>query len=159
MNSFLLNILLAVAWAAVTGRFTLSSLLIGFGLGFLVLFATRRVVGSSNYGVKVRQAVGLAGFFVWNLVLANLRVALEVLTPPHLMRPGVIGIPLDAQTDAEITLLANLISLTPGTLSLDVSADRRTLYIHAMYIPGGDLEAVRRQIKNGFERRVLELLR
>jgi multicomponent Na+:H+ antiporter subunit E len=75
------------------------------------------------------------------------------------MRPGVVAIPLDARTDAEITLLANLITLTPGTLSLDVSSDRRMLYIHVMYIDNDDLEEVRRKIKAGFERRVLEVLR
>jgi multicomponent Na+:H+ antiporter subunit E len=75
------------------------------------------------------------------------------------MRPGIIAIPLDARTDLEITLLANLITLTPGTLSLDVSADRRVLYIHVMYIDNDDIEAVRRNIKDGFERRVLEGLR
>jgi hypothetical protein len=73
--------------------------------------------------------------------------------------PGVIAIPLDARTDAEITLLANLITLTPGSVSLDLSADRRSLYVHAMYIDGGDIEAYRRSVKEGLERRVLELLR
>ena len=131
--------------------------MVGFVLGFLVLFFSRRVVGSPNYFVKVRQVVGLILFFIWELVLANLRVAYDVLTPRHLMRPGVIAIPLEAKTDIEITILSNLITLTPGTLSLDVSADRRVLYIHAMYI--GDIDDVRRKIKNGFERRVLEVLR
>ncbi|NNJ70240.1 MAG: Na+/H+ antiporter subunit E, partial [Kiritimatiellales bacterium] len=71
--------------------------------------------------------------------------------------PGVIGIPLDAETDLEITMLANIISLTPGTLSLDVSEDRKTLYIHAMYVINP--EDLRNEIKDGLERRLLELLR
>jgi multicomponent Na+:H+ antiporter subunit E len=69
----------------------------------------------------------------------------------------VIGVPLAARTDLEITVLSSMISLTPGTLSLDVSADRKMLYIHAMYLD--DVEAARRKIKDGFERRVLEVLR
>ena len=73
--------------------------------------------------------------------------------------PGVVAIPLDARTDAEITLLANLITLTPGSVSLDLSEDRRVLYVHAMYIDGGDVEAYVRSVKEGLERRVLELLR
>ena len=73
------------------------------------------------------------------------------------MRPGVIGIPLDAETDLEITMLANVISLTPGTLSLDVSEDRKTLYIHAMYVENPD--DLRTEIKDGLEKRLLELLR
>jgi multicomponent Na+:H+ antiporter subunit E len=75
------------------------------------------------------------------------------------MRPGVIAVPLDAKTDAEITLLANLITLTPGTLSLDLSPDRGVLYVHTMYIDQDDVERARRQIKDNLERRVLELLR
>ena len=65
--------------------------------------------------------------------------------------------PLDAKTDAEITLLANVVTLTPGTLSLDVSPDRSTLYVHAMFLESP--EALRRDIKEGFEKRILELLR
>jgi multicomponent Na+:H+ antiporter subunit E len=123
------------------------------------LFFVRRIVGGPNYLVKVRQALGLFLFTVWELILANLRVAHDVMTPSYYMRPGIIAIPLDARTDVEITLLANLITLTPGTLSLDVSADRSVLYIHVMYIDDDDLDAVRRKIKDGFERRVLEVLR
>jgi multicomponent Na+:H+ antiporter subunit E len=69
----------------------------------------------------------------------------------------VLAIPLDAVTDLEITAFANLISLTPGTLSLDVSTDRRVLFIHAMY--AGDADQTRRDIKQGLERRLLGLVR
>ena len=72
-------------------------------------------------------------------------------------RPGVVAIPLEAKTDAEITFLANVITLTPGTLSLDVSEDRSTLYVHTMFLESP--EVLRESIKEGFERRVLELLR
>ena len=67
------------------------------------------------------------------------------------------GLPLDARTDAEIMLVANLISLTPGTLSLDLSEDRKLLYIHVMFLD--DIEQTRRQIKEGLEKRVLEVMR
>ncbi|MGD9115245.1 MAG: Na+/H+ antiporter subunit E, partial [Desulfobacterales bacterium] len=65
--------------------------------------------------------------------------------------------PLDARTDVEIMLVANLISLTPGTLSLDLSDDGRVLYIHVMFLD--DIEKTRQQIKQGLERRVLEVMR
>lgn len=149
--------ILALAWAAVTGSFAPRTLAFGFALGFGILVLTRRIVGAPNYGRKVVQVLGLALFFLRELLLSNLRVAFDVLTPGLRIRPGVVAIPLDVESDAEITLLANLITLTPGTLSLDVSADRRVLYIHAMYID--DPDAVRQQIKNGFERRVIEVLR
>jgi multicomponent Na+:H+ antiporter subunit E len=157
MKSLFWNLALALAWVAVTGDLTGGNLMLGFGIGFLVLFFTAPIVGTPAYVRKVAQVLNLALFFIWELILSNLRVALEVLTPGYQLRPGVIAIPLDAQTDAEIMLLTTLISLTPGSIALDVSADRHELYLHSMYI--NDPEQARRQIKDGFERRVLEVLR
>ncbi len=157
MTSLLWNMALALAWVAVTGDLTAGNLALGFAIGFLVLFFTAPILGTRTYARKVIQVLNLALFFVWELILANLRVAYEVLTPGYQLRPGVIAIPLDVRTDAEILLLTTLITLTPGSFSLDVSADRRELYLHAMYID--DPDQVRRQIKDGFERRVLEVLR
>lgn len=157
MSALLWNLLLALAWVAATGVFSFENLLVGFLLGFLALYLSRRVVGSPRYFNKVGKVFSLLGFFVWELLQANLRVAYDVLTPRHLMHPGVIAVPLDAETDTEIALLSNLLTLTPGSLSLDVSADRKVLYVHAMYID--DAEEVRRKIKDGFERRILEVLR
>jgi multicomponent Na+:H+ antiporter subunit E len=159
MNGLLWNVLLALAWMGMMEDFSPRSLLVGFALGFFVLLIARRVVGCAAYLTRLRRGFELLLFGLWELILANLRVAHDVLTPNYYMRPGVIAIPLEARTDVEITLLANLITLTPGTLSLDVSSDRRTLYIHIMYIDDDDLDAARRKIKNGFERRILEVLR
>lgn len=159
MNGLLWNLLLAFSWATMTAEFTLANLAVGFGLGFLILLFARRVVGLESYARKVRQAIDLFFFFVWELIQSNLRLAHDVVTPKHYMRPAIVAVPLDARSDLEITLLANMVSLTPGTLSLDVSADRRVLFLHAMYVDNNDIEAVRRGIKEGFERRILELLR
>lgn len=159
MNVFLWNVLLAATWAVATGEFTLTNVGLGFGFGYLVLLFARRAIGPSSYFVKAPQVVVFFFFYHWQLLLANLRVAYDVVTPTHYMRPGVIAVPLDARTDAEITLLANLITLTPGSLSLDLSSDRRVLYVHMMYIDDDDVERARRQIKDSLERRVLELMR
>jgi multicomponent Na+:H+ antiporter subunit E len=105
---------------------------------------------------KVHRVVGLAAFFLWELVRANLRLALDVATPRYHMKPGILAVPLDATRDSEILLLAMLINLTPGSVALDVSSDRRVMYVHVMYI--GTPEAARDEIKNGFERRVLDVL-
>ena len=114
------------------------------------------VLALLRYAGKVPKVATFIVFFIFELMKANIRVAYEVLTPTHNMRPGVISFDLQAEKDFEITMLMNLISLTPGTLSLDVSSDRRCLYIHAMYVD--DLDKLRIQIKE-FERRLLELLR
>jgi multicomponent Na+:H+ antiporter subunit E len=154
---FLWNVFLALIWAASTGRFTLLDLAFGFAVGFLVLWFTQRIVGPSSYFAKVGRFALFFVFFVRELIAANLRVAYDVITRTHHMRPGVVAIPLSVETEAELAALANLISLTPGTLSLDVSEDRSRLYIHAMYIE--DADALRDRVKSGFERRVLELFR
>jgi len=84
-------------------------------------------------------------------------VARDVVTPQHTARPGIIALPLDARSDFEISTLASVISLTPGTLSLDVSSDRATLYVHCMFVD--DPDEMKRSIKNGLERKLLEVLR
>lgn len=157
MTQFLFNVLLALAWVALTGEFTPVNFVIGFALGFAALWLTQRREDASGYFNKARSVIGFLLFFAWEVVRANLRVAFDVLSPRQRITPGIIAIPLDAKTDAEITFLANLITLTPGTLSLDVSDDRKTLYIHAMYVK--DVDSFRREIKEGLERRLLEVLR
>ncbi len=151
------NISLALIWAAITGRFALSNVLVGMVLGYVVLFLARPIMGPSTYFARIGRALRFAAFYVRELVKANLRVAADVLTPRPSFRPGVLAIPLEARTDAEITMLANLITLTPGSVTLDVSTDRRFLYLHAMYID--DLEEYRTSVKTNMERRVLEVLR
>jgi multicomponent Na+:H+ antiporter subunit E len=72
------------------------------------------------------------------------------------MNPGIIAVPLDAPQDVQILLLSMFINTTPGSVALDVSPDRRTLYVHVMYMDTPD--AAREEIKQGFERRVLDVL-
>ena len=96
-------------------------------------------------------------FYIKEVVVANLRVAHDILTPGFNMKPGVIAIPLDAKKDVEILSLTNLITFTPGTLSLDVSTDRKVLYIHAMYID--DAQKLIKEIKEGLEKKVVEVLK
>lgn len=158
MTIFLWNILLALAWLALTGVFTPGNLVVGFGLSYVILRFAQYAIGPSPYFGKVFDVIRFILFFLYELIASSLRVAHDVLTPTHYMRPGVIAIPLEIESDEEITLVANLISLTPGTLSLDVSADRRTLYIHAMYVDEEDIDAFRQKIKR-FERKILEVTR
>ena len=108
---------------------------------------------------KVPKILDLTFFFLKELFMANLKVTWDVITPKNHMQPGVVAYPLVAESDLEITILANLISLTPGTLSLEVSDDRKILYFHAMYIEKGDFSAVIADIQNGFEKKLLEITR
>jgi multicomponent Na+:H+ antiporter subunit E len=106
--------------------------------------------------LKAFQGAWFLIYFFRELLLANFSVARDVMRPLDQLRPGIVAVPLDLETDASITLLSTLVTLTPGTLTLDVSSDRKVLYIHAMH--ADDLEALRADIKQGFERRVKELL-
>ena len=104
---------------------------------------------------KVAHAIALAAFFAWALLVANVRVALDVLRPRTAIQPAVVGIPLDITSDAEILLLSALINITPGSVTIDLSEDRRTLFVHIMHISSP--EASRLEIKTGFEQRVKRL--
>lgn len=151
-----LNAFLALAWAALTGEVNATNLLIGFVIGYFLLVLTNAPFGRTQYFVKVLQLVRFVVFFLWELIKANLRVAFDIVTPRHRMRPAVVAVPVETRTDAAITLLGNLITLTPGSLSLDVSADRSVLYVHNMYCE--DLDSTREDLRQGFGRRVCEVL-
>lgn len=151
-------LILACAWTALAGEVSVGGAVFAVVLGGAVSrFA--RPLGPYPVFARLRplKLAGFALFVAWEIVVANLRVAAAVLGPQRLLRPAIVAVPLEVTRDDEIALLANLISLTPGTLSLDVSADRRTLYVHAMSTASP--EALRREIKEGFERRLLEALR
>ena len=152
----LLNIILTFVWVALTGEYSMANFLLGLVLGFIAL---RFTLGKSakRYFLFMPRLFGFAVYFIYELVKSNIQVAVDVVTPPFYMKPGIVAVPLDAKTDAEIGLLANLITLTPGTLSLDVAEDRSVLYVHVMYLL--DEKQFIEDIKNGFERRLLNLMR
>lgn len=164
MKTYLLNIVLALVSVNLFFRFVTGITYNGFtafGAFFVFYFLLwlLSALYDRNHFQKVPKILNLTFFFFKELFMANLKVTWDVITPKFYMQPGVIAYPLVAQSDLEITILANLISLTPGTLSLDVSEDRKILYFHAMYIQGGDIEAVINDIRNGFEKKLLEITR
>jgi multicomponent Na+:H+ antiporter subunit E len=149
-----MNILLAVIWASLTGSFSFANFVLGFLLGSLALYLIRDQVGSLGYFRRARQILSLAFLFLIELVLSAWRVAVLVMSPRMDLKPGIFAYPLRVTRDFEITMLANLITLTPGTLSVDVSDDRRILYVHA--IDCSDPEKIRRDIAAGFEQKIIE---
>ncbi|MEQ5801032.1 Na+/H+ antiporter subunit E [Halomonas sp. H10-9-1] len=149
------NLLLGGAWVVLTGDFRGLNLLAGLLFGYLVLALMQpQVPALAGYAQRLPRLLAFIGFFIKELMMANLKVAFDIITPPWYMKPGVIAMPLRARSEFEIAFVANLISLTPGTLSLDVSDDRRVLYIHAMFLD--DEAALRRNLAE-LERRALEL--
>jgi multicomponent Na+:H+ antiporter subunit E len=150
------TILLALAWAALQGEFSLGNLVVGYIFGYVILaLLAKGGVMPSNFAGRFAHAVGLALYFVWALILANIKVALDVVRPRTGIQPAVVGIPLDITKEGEILLLSMLINITPGSVTLDLSDDRKTLYVHVMHME--DPDATRAEIKKGFERRVKRL--
>lgn len=156
-NKFLSNILLTFIWVALTGNFTFVNFVFGFILSYFIMKMITTGTVEAKYFRILPKVFSFIFYFLYELVKANLQVAYEVMTPSYNMSAGIVGFPLEAKTDLEISFLANLITLTPGTLSLEVSEDRKVLYIHAMYIK--DREDFINSIRNGFEKRLLEILR
>lgn len=156
MNVLVYNLILAFCWAAITGSFTLGSLFTGLVLGYFALWLSQPLIGVDRfYFIRVFRVIRLALYFLWELLLSSLRVAWDVIRPFPANNPKIIEVPLDVQSDFEILLVTNLISLTPGTLSVDVTQDRTTLYVHHMF--ADDPEAEVAALKNGMERMVLEV--
>ncbi len=104
---------------------------------------------------KIWRAAALASFFAWELLVANVRVAADVLRPRTAIQPAVVAIPLDITSNAEILLLSALINITPGSVTIDLSEDRRTLFVHVMHMTSPETSRV--EIKTGFEQRVKRL--
>ncbi len=151
MREFVGNIALAFVWCGLVGELNLLTLIIGFSFGYLAL----AWMGSS-YVRRAPRVLLFIPFYLWEVILGSLQIAWDVVTPAPNRRAGIIALPLDATTDIEITVLANLLTFTPGTIALDVTEDRRHLLIHAMFID--DVEAFKTRLKSSLERRVLEIL-
>jgi multicomponent Na+:H+ antiporter subunit E len=109
----------------------------------------------AKWPIRAVHAVRLILFFAWALIVANIKVAIDVLRPRTNIEPAIVAIPLDVTSDAEILLLSMLINITPGSVTIDLADDRRTLYVHVMHMISA--EASRHEIKTGFEQRVKRL--
>jgi multicomponent Na+:H+ antiporter subunit E len=152
----ILNVLLAILWMILQQAFTPLDFLVGFALGFVVIFLVQRLLDFGSYGRRTWNVLSLAGFCAWEIVRACMLLARLILNPEMTLRPGIVAVPLDLRSDSGITTLAILINLIPGTLSLDLSPDRHTLYVHAISVR--DAASFRRIIKDEFERRIVDIL-
>ncbi|MDM7459797.1 MAG: Na+/H+ antiporter subunit E [Paracoccus sp. (in: a-proteobacteria)] len=150
MNLFAINLLLAFVWVALMGDLSLLGLLTGFFIGLAAMWLVKPLFPTTgSYYLRLYYWARLVVLFIYELVVSSFAVLFDVFTPGQSSEPALIAIPLNVKDDLQITLLANFISLTPGTLSLDVSEDRSTLYIHAMF--GGDPDAIRAEIRERYE--------
>jgi len=152
---FLVNIILAFGGQLalpILGNF---GYLIGFVIGFVAITLFHR-----PYGWRAYRLTTFIIYLLGQIVLSNLHIAKLVLQPKMDLDPGIVAIPLTVSSGLEITILASVITLTPGTLSVDLgqnAAGQRVLYVHNLTT--GDPDAFRRSIQQGFERRLLEVTR
>ncbi|TCI73621.1 MULTISPECIES: Na+/H+ antiporter subunit E [unclassified Exiguobacterium] len=153
----LINFFLAFIWMFLTGSFTTYGFLIGYLLGLLVIFMMRRFFresGTNFYFTRVIKLVKLLLIFSRELVMANFEVLRLVLSPKLEIQPGIFRYETSLKSGWKISLLSMLISLTPGTLVVQVSQDNKILYIHALHMP--DKEALKQDIYDNFESSIKE---
>lgn len=151
----LLNFLVAYVWQAMQPKAGPGDYILGFVVGFVMLAFLYRPYGRRTYG-----AAAYVVYLVWAIVKSSFQVAGIILSPHARLRQGIVAIPVDPCTDFELALLASSITLTPGTLSIDVAKDaagQRVLYVHNLIVD--DPDEMRRQIKADFERRILQFTR
>ena len=121
---------LYVLWS---GNRTGLGLLVGLTLGFVVVSIYDLATAHPNHGHRALRMLRFGAYFLTILVRANLQIAREIMTPGFSQTPRILRYPVDDIDDVQTTVLANCITLTPGTLVVDVSDDDRWLYVHCMY--------------------------
>ena len=153
----LANIFIAITWMFLQNDYTITSFIFGYFIGVIILFILRRFLSFDFYLRRVWAIIKLIMLFIIELIKANIDVVKTVLSPKLTNQPGIVAVTTKLESDIEITLLAALISLTPGTISMDFSEDSKTIYIHALNVP--DKEEMIEDIHNTFERAIKEVTR
>ncbi|MCE4050971.1 Na+/H+ antiporter subunit E [Bacillus sp. Au-Bac7] len=151
----LLNVLLGFMWMVMTVSFEPVAFLKGYLFGLLILYIFRNFFSSRFYLFRILAVLNLTYIFIRELISSNIAVVKTVLKPKLDMKPGIFAYPTILEKNWEITILANLITLTPGTLVIEVSPDNKILYVHALDI--NDAQESIDSIKNTFEKAILEV--
>ncbi|XHC26340.1 Na+/H+ antiporter subunit E [Phycisphaerales bacterium ac7] len=133
MKQLTFNLFLAVVWCLLTASFSAWNFVAGALVGAAVVAVYSSVAGQGSYFKRAWGLLAFAGHFVKILTKANIQIAWEILTPAHNQSPRILRYPVDGLSDVEKTTLANAITLTPGTLVVDISPDGKWLYLHCMY--------------------------
>lgn len=146
---------IAALWVVLAKDLTLRNVLLGLVFGWLITLLTNRFLPVKP---QVRSWLALARFvplFMWDIVVANLTVARIILHPTRRPRSAWVVIPLTTRNVYTIATLANVITLTPGTVSAELGPWRRTLLVHALDTDDPDAEA--ELIKERYERPLMEI--
>jgi len=153
----LLNVLIAFTWMFLSVSFKPTTFIVGYILGLLMLFMLRKSLSTRFYMDRLWAVFKLACLFLKELVMSNFSVLKLIVQPTMPIRPAIFAMPTVLEQDWEITLLSSLITLTPGTVVIDISDDNKTLYIHS--IDFDDIDEAINSIRNTFEKAILEVSR
>jgi multicomponent Na+:H+ antiporter subunit E len=127
------NIALAVVWCLLAGSFTAWNLVAGLAVSVLVISIYSGATGGPRYAVRLLNVLRFLAWFLGVLVKSNIQIAAEVVTPGWSQKPRVVRYDVSDLTAAQKTVLASAITLTPGTLTVDVCPNGDWLYLHCMY--------------------------
>ena len=152
----LLTLLLAVVWTLLQNQVSAGMVVFGLILGIIIPRITAAWWPDRPDGVRLFRFLEYSVVVLWDIMVANVQVAWIVLTRPNSkLRPAWVVVPLDLRQPEAITILAGTITLTPGTVSADLSDEGHSLLVHAL--DAEDPDAVRDEIKNRYERRLKEI--
>ena len=150
-----LSTMLLIIWLLLHDSIAPGIVLSGVVLAVALPLLTRRFWPEAPQRTRLAPLPRLAAVVLWDIVAANLRVARLILGPARRRHPRFIELPLEVTSPLAITTLAGIITLTPGTVSANLSGDRRTLLVHAL--SDDDPEATIADIKQRYERPLLEI--
>ena len=152
----LLTLLLAVVWTLLQNDLTAGMVVFGVILGIIIPFGTSAWWPDTPRGFRFGRMISYSFVVIWDIIVANVQVAWIVLTVSNSkLRPAWIEVPLDLKQPEAITVLAGTITLTPGTVSADLSDEGHSLLVHVLHTD--DPDGVRDDIKNRYERRLKEI--
>ena len=147
---------LTLVWLLLNNSLAPGHILLGLLLGWLIPLLTWRLWPDTVHFHRPLTLLRFVGRVLWDILAANLNVAQLILGKPERLRPAFFAVPLDLKSELAIGLLANTVSLTPGTLSVELSRDRHTLFVHGLDVP--DPDAARAEIKRRYEAPLKEVL-
>ncbi|MFS0856567.1 Na+/H+ antiporter subunit E [Paenibacillus taichungensis] len=152
-----LNLIIAFVWMFLNNAWNGVGFLTGYLLGLLLIGSMRRFFPQRFYIVRVWAIINLIALLFKELVRASIEVIRQIVKPKLDIRPGIFTYQTQLSSDWEVTLLCLLISLTPGSLPLEISGNQRKLFIHALDIK--DEQKMSDDIKNTFEKAIMEVTR
>lgn len=169
MNLFVLNIIIAIIWLLLAEQPTVTTFIIGFGIGFMMIAILKPVFRETSYlkthfyksSDYIKKTLNFSYFVIWFIIqflIANIKIAWAVLTrPKNKIQPSIFTMDVTNLSTFEIVMLSQSITLTPGTTTVQVSDDQNTIYVHAF--DGEEVEEERQAIQNGLIKNILRFTR